>query len=202
MNKYLILIAVVALAGIIFIILQSCNRRAMMANLVPLTEKSVYDFILKDIDGKDVKMDQYRGKVLLIVNVASKCGYTPQYEGLEKIYLKYKDQGFFILGFPANNFLHQEPGTNEEIKNFCSLRYNVTFPMFSKISVKGADKHPFYRFLTEKETDPGFAGEIKWNFNKFLISKTGRIISRYDSGVKPESNELTETIEKALKSAD
>ncbi len=170
--------------------------------LIPLTEKSVYDFTVKDIDGNDIKMDQYRGKVLLIVNVASKCGYTPQYEGLEKIYLKYKDQGFFILGFPANNFLHQEPGTNEEIKKFCSLRYNVTFPMFSKISVKGNDKHPFYRFLTEKETDPEFAGEIKWNFNKFLISKTGKIIGRYDSGVKPESKELIDALEKALSASD
>jgi glutathione peroxidase-family protein len=118
---------------------------------------------------------------------------------LEKNYLKYKDQGFVILGFPANNFLSQEPGTNEEIKNFCTLKYNVTFPMFSKISVKGEDKHPLYRFLTEEATDPAFAGEISWNFNKFLVDKNGKIIARFGSRVKPEDKSLITAIEKALK---
>ena len=122
----------------------------------PPPEKSMYEFSMKDIDGKDVKLDAYRGKVALIVNTASKCGLTPQYEGLQKLYDKYKDQGFVILGFPANNFMGQEPGTEKEIKDFCNLKYNVSFPMFSKISVKGADQHPFYTFLTNKESNPGF----------------------------------------------
>ncbi len=162
--------------------------------------KSIHDFAMKDINGKEVKLDQYRGKVALLVNTASKCGYTPQYEGLQKVYDQYKDQGFVVLGFPANNFKGQEPGTNEEIKEFCTLRYNVTFPMFAKISVGGEDKHPLYKYLTEKETNPQFAGEIKWNFNKFLVDKNGRIIARFDSGDKPESDKVVQAIEQALKS--
>ena len=136
-------------------------------------EKSVYEFTMKDIDGKDVKLETYKGKVALIVNTASQCGYTPQYEGLEKIYGKYKDQGFVVLGFPANNFGGQEPGTNAEIKEFCTLKYKTTFPVFAKISVKGEDQHPLYKYLTSAETNPKFAGDIKWNFNKFLIDKIG-----------------------------
>ena len=159
----------------------------------------IYDFVVKSIDGKEVKLDQFRGKALLLVNVASQCGYTPQYEGLQKIYLKYKDQGFVVLGFPANNFGAQEPGTDQEIKTFCSTRYQVTFPMFSKISVKGADKNPLYQFLTEEKTDPKFAGEIKWNFNKFLIDKNGNIVARFDSKDTPESGKVVEAIEQALK---
>ena len=164
-----------------------------------LTEKSIYDFVLKDINGNDIKMEQYRGKVLMVVNTASQCGYTPQYEGLQKIYSKYKDEGFFVLGFPANNFGAQEPGSDEEIKNFCSTRFKVSFPMFSKISVQGPDKNPFYKFLTEKETNPDYAGEIKWNFNKFLVDKTGKVVARFDSGAKPEDSSVIESIEKALK---
>ena len=114
----------------------------------------IYDFALKNIDGKDAKLDQYRGKALLLVNVASQCGYTPQYEGLQKLYSKYKDKGLVVLGFPANNFGAQEPGSDQEIKTFCSTKYNVTFPMFSKISVKGPDEHPLYKFLTDQKTDP------------------------------------------------
>ncbi len=159
---------------------------------------SIYEFALQDIDGKEVKLDHYRGKALLIVNVASQCGYTPQYEGLQKIYSKYKDRGFQVLGFPANNFGAQEPGTNEEIKTFCSTRYQVTFPMFSKISVKGTDKHPLYQYLTSKETNPEFAGEITWNFNKFLIDQHGKIVARFDSGDKPESEKVINAIERAL----
>jgi glutathione peroxidase len=166
---------------------------------VKMTEKNVLEFTMKNIDGKDVKMDDYRGKVLMIVNVASKCGYTPQYEGLESIYRKYKDQGLVVMGFPANNFLGQEPGTNEEIKTFCSTRYNVTFPMFSKISVKGDDIHPFYRFLTSKETNPEFSGDISWNFNKFLVDRTGKVVDRFSTGEKPESEKIALAIEKALK---
>ncbi|MGH9760805.1 MAG: glutathione peroxidase, partial [Blastocatellia bacterium] len=158
---------------------------------------SVYDFTMKDIDGKQVNLADYKGKVVMIVNVASRCGFTPQYEGLEKIYLKYKDRGFVILGFPANNFGFQEPGTDSEIKTFCSAKYSVTFPMFSKISVKGGDIHPLYKFLTDKDTDAQFAGDIKWNFNKFLVGRDGKVIARFEPPVKPESDQVAETIEKA-----
>lgn len=160
---------------------------------------SVYDFTMNDIDGKPVKLDAYKGKVVLLVNVASKCGFTPQYEGLQAVYSKYKDRGFVILGFPANNFMGQEPGTNEEIKQFCSLKYNVTFPLFAKISVKGEDKHPLYKYLTDKTTNPEFGGEISWNFNKFLLDKNGKIIARFNSGDKPEGEKVTQAIEQALK---
>jgi glutathione peroxidase len=160
--------------------------------------KSIYDFTMKDINGKDVGLSTYTGKVVMIVNVASHCGFTPQYEGLEKLYTTYKDRGFVILGFPANNFLSQEPGTDAEIKSFCLLKYNVTFPMFSKISVKGGDKYPLYKFLTEKETDPQFAGEITWNFNKFLLGRDGRIINRFGSRTKPEDKDVTQAIDAAL----
>ena len=158
----------------------------------------IYNFALKSIDGKDVSLSQYRGRALLLVNVASQCGYTPQYEGLQKIYSKYKDRGLVVLGFPANNFGAQEPGTDQEIKTFCSTRYNVTFPIFSKISVKGPDKHPLYQYLTDATTDPKFAGEIKWNFNKFLIDKQGNIAARFDSKEAPESETVVAAIEKAL----
>jgi glutathione peroxidase len=159
---------------------------------------NVLDYTLKSIDGKPAPLAAYKGKVILMVNVASKCGYTPQYEGLEATYRKYKDQGLVILGFPANNFGGQEPGTDEEIKTFCSSKYNVTFPMFSKISVKGEDKAPLYQFLTDAKTNPTAAGEIKWNFTKFLIGKDGKVIARYESAVKPEGPEITGAIEKAL----
>ncbi len=160
--------------------------------------KDVYEFTMKNIDGQDVSLSTYKGKVVMIVNVASRCGYTPQYEGLEKLYLKYKDKGFVILGFPANNFLGQEPGTDQEIKSFCSLKYNVTFPMFSKISVKGSDKHPLYRYLTDKESNPQFSGEISWNFNKFLIDRDGKIINRFGTRTAPDSKEVIDAVEKAL----
>jgi glutathione peroxidase len=160
--------------------------------------KSVYDFTLKDSKGKDVKLEEFRGQVVMLVNVASKCGYTPQYEGLQKIYERYRAQGFTILGFPANNFGAQEPGTNEEIQEFCRINYGVTFPIFSKISVKGQDKHPLYKYLTEKESNPNFAGEIKWNFNKFLVGRDGRILARFDSADKPEDAKVTQAIERAL----
>ena len=135
----------------------------------------------------------------MIVNVASRCGFTPQYEGLQRIYEKYQGKGFVILGFPANNFMGQEPGTDEEIKTFCSMKYNVTFPLFSKISVKGSDIHPLYKFLTDKSTDPDFAGDISWNFNKFLIDKNGKVAARFASPDKPESDKVIQAIESALK---
>ncbi len=159
---------------------------------------SIYDFTMKDIDGNEVKLDAYRGQAALIVNVASRCGYTPQYEGLEAIYKKYKGKGFVILGFPANNFGAQEPGTEKEIKSFCSLTYGVTFPMFAKISVKGADQHPFYNFLTRQETNPEFSGEIGWNFAKFLIGKDGKIVARFGPGDEPDGEKVTGAIEKEI----
>ncbi|RMH34693.1 MAG: glutathione peroxidase [Acidobacteria bacterium] len=160
--------------------------------------RSIWDIKAIDIDGNEVALSKYKGNVLLIVNVASKCGYTPQYEGLQKIYEKYKDKGFYVLGFPANNFANQEPGTNEEIKEFCTTRYKVTFPMFAKISVKGDDIHPLYKFLTSKETNPNFAGEITWNFNKFLIDREGNVVARFSSKDAPESEAVTQKIEEYL----
>ena len=151
---------------------------------------------LKDIDGKDTTLGAYSGKVLLVVNVASKCGFTKQYEGLEALWRKYKDQGLVVLGFPCNDFGSQEPGTNEEIKKFCSTKFDVTFPMFDKLHVKGAEKHPLYAALTGKEA--AFPGDVKWNFGKFLIGRDGKVITRWDSKTAPDSAELTEAIEKAL----
>jgi glutathione peroxidase len=160
---------------------------------------NVYEFTMNSIDGQPMPLQNFHGKVMLIVNVASKCGFTPQYEGLEAVYEKYKDQGFVIVGFPANNFMAQEPGTNEEIKTFCSTKYNVKFPLYSKISVKGDDKAPLYQFLTDTNANPKTGGEIKWNFTKFLVDRNGKVIARFESPVKPESPEVTTAIEKALK---
>jgi glutathione peroxidase len=169
------------------------EKPAMNANA---PAASVHEFTMKDIDGKDVKLADYKGKVLLVVNVASKCGNTPQYEGLQKLYDKYKAQGLVILGFPANNFMGQEPGTDADIKTFCSTKYNVTFPMFSKISVKGADIHPLYQFLTSAK---GFEGDVSWNFGKFLVGKDGKVIARFTPREQPESENVTKAIEAALK---
>src|SRR4030095_13150606 len=154
---------------------------------------SVHEFTLPSIDGAPAPLSAYKGKVVMLVNVASKCGYTPQYTGLQALYQKYKDQGFVILGFPANNFGAQEPGTNEEIKIFCSSKYMVTFPMYSKISVKGADQAPLYKFLTDTT-----GGDIKWNFTKILVDGNGKVISRFESKVEPDAPELVGAIEKAL----
>jgi glutathione peroxidase len=164
-----------------------------------MAEKSVLDFTMKSIDGGDVKLDSYGGKVLLLVNVASKCGYTSQYRGLESVYKKYKEQGLVVMGFPANNFFWQEPGTNEEIKTFCTTKYNVTFPMFAKISVKGDKIHPLYKFLTSKQTNPEFGGAISWNFNKFLVDRAGKVVARFSSKDEPESEKVVQAIEQALK---
>jgi glutathione peroxidase len=157
---------------------------------------SIYDIPVKDIDGKDTTLAAYKGKVVLIVNVASHCGYTPQYKNLEAVYEKYKDQGFVVLGFPCNQFGGQEPGTNEEIKQFCTSKYDVTFPLFDKIEVNGANRHPLYVALAG-ETSP-FPGNIKWNFTKFLIGKDGKIVNRFDSKITPDSAEATEAITAAL----
>lgn len=155
---------------------------------------NVHEFSLKSIDGKDAPLSQYKGKVLLLVNVASKCGYTPQYAGLQSLYQKYKDKGLVIVGVPANNFGAQEPGTNEEIATFCSRTYNVTFPMMSKVSVKGEDRIPLYQHLTEATG----GSDVKWNFTKFLVDKNGKVLSRFESKVTPDSPELTSAVEKAL----
>jgi glutathione peroxidase len=160
--------------------------------------RSVLDFKMRDIDGKDVRLKKYKGNVILVVNVASKCGYTPQYQGLQSTYVKYKDKGFVTLGFPANNFNGQEPGTEKEIKEFCESKFGVTFPMFAKISVKGDDIDPLYKFLTSKETNPNFAGAITWNFNKFLVDRRGKVVARFTSKQAPDGPEVTAAIEKYL----
>ena len=160
----------------------------------------LYDIPLRRIDGKEAKLGEYAGDVLMIVNVASQCGKTPQYAGLEKLYATYRDRGFAVLGFPANDFDAQEPGTNQEIKTFCSSKYNVTFPMMAKVSVKGDDKTPLYQYLTDKATSPTTGGEIQWNFTKFLIGPDGQVVARFEPKVTPDSPEVTSAIEKALAS--
>jgi len=159
---------------------------------------NVYDFTLPSIDGKPMPLSDFKGKVILVVNVASKCGYTPQYTALEALYEKYKDQGFVIVGFPANNFGAQEPGTNAEIKTFCSRTYNVKFPMYGKISVKGDDQAPLYQYLT-KDTPAPISGDIKWNFTKFLVDRNGKVVQRFEPAVTPDSQEVTSAVEKLLK---
>jgi glutathione peroxidase len=169
-----------------------------LAAISTLAASNIYDFTLDSIAGQPVPLSQYKGKVVILVNVASKCGFTPQYKGLESLYKKYESKGLVILGFPANNFMSQEPGTNAEIQSFCSRTYNVTFPMFSKISVKGSDQAPLYQYLTDKKTDPSYAGDIGWNFTKFVVDRNGKIVARFDSKVEPESAEITKAIEAAL----
>ncbi|MEO8129267.1 MAG: glutathione peroxidase [Bryobacteraceae bacterium] len=159
---------------------------------------TIYDFTLNSIDGRSAPLAEFQGKVVLLVNVASRCGFTPQYAGLERLYNKYKDRGLVILGFPANNFLWQEPGTNAEIQAFCSSKYHVTFPMLAKVSVKGSDKAPLHQFLTDKKANPSTGGEIRWNFTKFLADRDGRIIARFGSGADPESRQVVNAIEAAL----
>ena len=170
---------------------------AQNKNEVNLKDANIYNYTVKNIDKKDVKLSDYKGKVLLIVNVASKCGFTPQYKGLEKIYGKYKSKGFEILAFPCNDFGNQEPGTNEEIKKFCSANYNVTFPLFNKIKVKGNDKEQLYKILTENSVT-GKSG-IKWNFEKFLIDRNGNVTKRFRSLAKPDGKKITSAIEVELK---
>lgn len=157
---------------------------------------NIKDVLVKDIDGKDVKLSEYNGKVLLIVNVASFCGYTKQYSGLEKIYKEYKNKGLEILAFPCNQFGEQEPGTNEEIKNFCSSKFDVTFRLFDKIDVNGDNKSPLYNILTDNIVTGKH--DIKWNFEKFLIDKNGNVVARFPSKVEPTSEELLSAIEKEL----
>lgn len=150
---------------------------------------TVYDFKVDGLTGGKIDLSQYKGKKILIVNTASKCGYTPQYKELEELYEKYKDK-VVVIGFPANNFLWQEPGTNSEIAEFCTKNYSVTFPMAAKISVKGKDMHPLFKWLIE-QPNPDFTGGIKWNFEKFLLDENGKLIHRYRSAVNPMSEKIT-----------
>ena len=156
---------------------------------------TIYDFTATTIDGREEGLVKFRGKTLLIVNTASLCGYTPQYKGLEELYQKYRDRGFLVLAFPANNFKEQEPGGNDDIKKFCELKYQITFPLFAKISVKGDDIHPLYRYLT---TGSRFPGEISWNFNKFLVDPAGTVVARFDSATEPQGPEITKAMEEIL----
>jgi glutathione peroxidase len=181
------------LAGIGFLI------STLLAAGTAFAASSVHEFTMKAIDGKTVTLSQFKGQVVLMVNVASQCGYTPQYEGLEKLYETYKSQGFLIAGFPANNFGEQEPGTDAEIQTFCKSKYSVTFPMFSKISVAGADKAPLYKFLTDKGANPRTGGEIQWNFTKFLVDRDGKVMRRFEPDVEPLSRDIESAVEAALK---
>ncbi len=160
--------------------------------------KNILAFSLESINGQETALSRFQGKVLLLVNTASKCGFTPQYKALEEVYQRYKDQGLVVLGFPANNFLRQEPGTDKEIADFCQINYGVSFPMFSKISVRGKNIHPLYKFLVDKETNPAFAGKIGWNFTKFLVDRQGHIVGRFAPRQVPDDPKVIAAIEKAL----
>ena len=155
-------------------------------------------FTVKDIDGKDVNLSQYKGKTVLIVNVASKCGNTPQYAQLQELHKKYAERGLVVLGFPANEFRAQEPGTNEQIKEFCTSKYGVEFPMFSKVVVKGDGQAPLYQYLTSTQTNPKHAGEITWNFEKFLVGRDGQVVNRFKPRTKPDAPEVVQAIEAEL----
>jgi glutathione peroxidase len=159
----------------------------------------VLNFTMKSLDGKDLDLSRYQGKVLLIVNVASECGYTPQYQGLQALHEKYAKDGLVVLGVPANDFGSQEPGSNQEIATFCEKNYGVRFAMLSKVVVKGPNKVPLYKYLTDKQTDPKFSGEVKWNFTKFLIGRKGDIVARFEPDAEPESTEVARAIEAELK---
>ena len=164
-------------------------------SLMAAKTTSLYDFTMDDIDGKPVNLSQYRGKALLLVNTASFCGNTPQYSDLQALYEQYHEKGFEILAFPANNFGQQEPGTNAEIKSFCFTKYSLTFPLFTKISVKGDDKHPLYRYLTEESP---FPGEVEWNFQKYLVDRSGNIVGRFPHRMKPLAPEIVKEVERVL----
>ncbi|HOX01492.1 MAG TPA: glutathione peroxidase [Candidatus Paceibacterota bacterium] len=176
---------------------KACLALAVCAGIAAAARAaSLYEISLRDIDGQPASLEPYRGKVLLIVNVASKCGLTPQYEPLQALHARYQKQGFTVLGFPCNDFANQEPGSLSEIKQFCSLNYNVTFPMFDKLHVKGPEQHPLYAALTGKSSL--FPGDVKWNFGKFLIGRDGRILRRFEPAVKPDAPEVIEAVEAAL----
>jgi len=196
-----------ALSGLIVVavcfgaaLAQQTQPTTQPAAVTAQTATSPLDFTLKDIDGHDVPLSKYKGDVLLIVNVASKCGYTPQYKELQALSEKYGPRGLRILGFPANNFKQQEPGSNPEIKGFCQKNYGVTFDLFAKVSVKGDDTCELYKFLTSAEKNPGHAGEIAWNFTKFLVGRDGKVLARFEPKVKPDDPAVIEVLEGALSS--
>ena len=171
----------------------ACSERSSM--------KSLYDIPVKTIQGESITLNEYRGKTLLIVNTASRCGFTGQYEGLQALYKTYQDQGLVVLAFPSNNFMGQEPGSNEAIATFCETRFQTTFPLFAKIDVKGKNQHPLFAWLTSKQSNPSFGGGISWNFNKFLISPEGSVINRFGSRIDPNQKKLIAAIEQALTKA-
>ena len=176
------------------------RNKALNTTAEPMpTAKNLYDYTMTSLEGQSVPLSTYKGKVVVIINVASKCGYTPQYGELEKFYEANKDRGVVILGFPANNFGAQEPGSNSEIRQFCTRNYGVSFPMFSKISVEGSDIHPLYKFLTTKSENGVEDSRVKWNFQKYVIDKNGRLVGHFDSGVKVTDKGFVETIEALIK---
>jgi glutathione peroxidase len=183
------------LGGIWLGLIESPAQAGQEGTMMAVKSTNLYDFTLNDIDGKPVNLSHYRGKVLLLVNTASFCGNTPQYAELQAMYEQYHDKGFEILAFPANNFGKQEPGSNEEIKSFCFTKYSLTFPLFSKISVKGSDKHPLYQYLTEQSPYPG---EVEWNFQKYLVDRSGNIVGRFAHRMKPTSPEMVKEVERVL----
>lgn len=189
--RWFVVVSVLIIAGVTLFGISACGSRG---EHVPVAT-SVYGFILSDIAGKPHPLEQYRGKVLLIVNVASKCGYTGQYAGLQALYEKYHDRGLVVIGIPSNDFLWQEPGTNEEIATFCSTKYHVTFPLMAKVEVTGDERIPLYWYLTRDSAKPG---RIGWNFTKFLIGQDGMVVERFGTSTKPEAEEVTQAIERAL----
>ena len=169
-----------------------------VASAEPAGPKDALDFRVKDIDGKDVDLGIYRGKAVLIVNTASKCGHTPQYADLQALWTRFEDSGFVILGFPSNDFMHQEPGSDSTIKEFCTSKYHVTFPLFDKVDVKGKDQIPLYAYLTAQDTKPTGKGDISWNFEKFLIGRDGRVSARFSPGTSPSDSSVVRAIQAAL----
>lgn len=195
--------AQLAMAGLFFKGLELKRRLTQhgeeaMASAKTAEKGKIYSFTMKTIDGKDKPLSDYKGRVLVVVNTASLCGFTPQYDSLQALYEKYKDQGLRVLAFPANEFGAQEPGDNQQIKEFCSSTYKVTFPLFSKIVVEGEGIHPLYAFLTSKETNPRFGGKIEWNFAKFLVDRKGQVIDRFEHRLNPSTEKVVSEIEKAL----
>lgn len=199
-SRTLLALSGVVLFGLGFIAFSTSNTYANEKQSPALSRTSVaaaplYGFRLPDIDGRPVDLKTFKGKVLLIVNTASMCGNTPQYAGLQEMYERYQERGFEVLAFPANDFGQQEPGTNQEIKGFCYTKYSVSFPLFSKISVVGKDKHPLYRYLTEQSA---FPGRVTWNFQKYLVDRSGNVIGKYDPDMNPLSPAILTDVEKAL----
>lgn len=199
-SKTLLALSGVVLLGLGFIAFSTSNtyaneKRSTAFSRTDVAAAPLYGFRLPDIDGRPVDLKTFKGKVLLIVNTASMCGNTPQYAGLQEMYERYQERGFEVLAFPANDFGQQEPGTNQEIKGFCYTKYSVSFPLFSKISVVGKDKHPLYRYLTEQSA---FPGRVTWNFQKYLVDRSGNVIGKYDPGMNPLSPAILTDVEKAL----